>query len=108
MSNYSNREIVEMKCADCGGLYKLIDGNTFRCPYCGSTKVILDSDAVQIAKARYEAYKEVELERIRKEHERLTPKEMTTGQKVFLLVWAIFMFTVIGASMYFAVKYLPN
>ena len=108
MSNDLNRDIVEMKCADCGGLYKPIDDNTFKCPYCGSTKVILDSDAVRIAKARYEAYKEVELERIRKEHERLTPKEMTTGQKVFLLIWGIFMFTFLGICMYLAVKYLPN
>lgn len=105
MMENSNRELIEMKCTDCGGLYKAIDDNTFECPYCGSTKVILDSDAVRIAKARYEAYKEVELERIQKEHERLKPKEITSGEKIFLLVFVIVFILLLFLLVHIAFKY---
>lgn len=46
-------EIIKLRCEDCDGTM-MIDSNreVISCPYCGSKKIILDSDEVKIEKIR--------------------------------------------------------
>lgn len=71
-------KIVSAKCNNCGQELSFnADKAMLYCPYCGSKQLIIDGDEVKVAKAKYDAYREVELaraeterEKNRQEHER--------------------------------------
>ncbi len=44
---------IALRCQDCGGIMEVDeDGEIFKCPYCGSKRIVAVSDAVRIEKIR--------------------------------------------------------
>ncbi len=63
---------MTMKCKKCDGDMTLSkDGKMLICPYCGTTELVDESDAVKTERIRQDAYKEVESEKRQIESERL-------------------------------------
>lgn len=63
-------KIVRLVCQDCGGIMSVDedqDKQVLLCPYCGSKKMLLESDGVKIEKIR--SHTELEKERINREIE---------------------------------------
>lgn len=57
---------LQLKCRDCGGTMSSEEGNTILfCPYCGSKELIPESDDVKIERIKSQAYREIELEKIK-------------------------------------------
>ena len=57
---------VKLTCSDCGGTMDIdADNKVLLCPFCGSKKIILESDEVKIAKIQADA----DVEKARMEHE---------------------------------------
>lgn len=55
-----------LRCNECGGTMKIDeDKNIIRCPYCGSEKLVVESDFVKVAKYKIQSEKDVKLERIK-------------------------------------------
>ena len=51
---------MTMKCKKCDGDMTLSkDGKMLICPYCGTTELVDESDAVKTERIRQDAYKEV-------------------------------------------------
>lgn len=68
-----NKNIVKLTCEDCGGTMDINSNqNVIVCPFCGSKKIILESDEVKIAKAEVEKRqldKDIELAKQEKDRE---------------------------------------
>ena len=68
-----NKNIVKLTCEDCGGTMGINSNqNVIVCPFCGSKKIILESDEVKIAKAEVEKRqldKDIELAKQEKDRE---------------------------------------
>ena len=111
----SQTMIMDMRCADCGGMYKAYNNGMYLCPYCGSTKVDIDSDAVKIAKDRHATYKEVEIskQQIYKEME-LEKERMKRGisppitdkERKNLMIFLGLFLALLFVMGYLAIKYL--
>lgn len=53
--------LVDVTCKKCGATMKLnSERNIVHCPYCDSTKIIIENDGVQISKSKLENYRKVE------------------------------------------------
>ena len=64
-------KIVNARCNNCGSeLTYDSDKAMLFCPYCGSKQIIIDGDEVKTAKAKYDAYRDVELAREETEREK--------------------------------------
>lgn len=82
---------LQLKCRDCGGTMTSEEGNTILfCPYCGSKELIPESDDVKIERIKSEAYREIELEKIKymsekekRERDREREKEREKERKQF-------------------------
>ncbi len=62
----STTEYKTIKCNDCGGTMQFdADKNIMCCPFCGSNKIIVESDYVNVEKYRIRNEKDVELEEIK-------------------------------------------
>lgn len=117
LKNVSSQTVImDMRCADCGGMYKAYNNGMYLCPYCGSTKVDVDSDAVKIAKDYHATYKEVEIskQQIYKEMElekermkRGISPPMTDKERKFLAIYLIAFVAVLLLMMVLAIKFLP-
>lgn len=88
------KTILNLKCDSCGGTYDTvynIDGdNVFECPYCHTKQLVIESDVVKIAREKYAAYRDIEIEKIRQENGYLTEKEreriLRTGKPVLIVL----------------------
>lgn len=86
-----NPKTIQMKCRDCGGIMTSEEENTILCcPYCGSKELIPESDDVKIERIKSEAYREIELEKIKymsekekRESDREQEKEREQERKRF-------------------------
>lgn len=82
---------IQLKCRDCGGIMTSEEENTILCcPYCGSKELIPESDDVKIERIKSEAYREIELEKIKymsekekRESDREQEKEREQERKRF-------------------------
>ena len=63
---------VHMKCKSCGGtLVANPERSVLNCPYCGEKELVIESDAVAIERIRNKTKREIELEKLRQQDERL-------------------------------------
>ncbi len=59
---------IKLRCKECGGNMAVNEGQTIiKCPYCGSSKIIPESDAVKVEKIRSNTYKEMEYKKWERE-----------------------------------------
>lgn len=87
---------VKLTCSDCGGTMDIdADKKVLLCPFCGSKKIILESDEVKIAKIQADAdVEKAKIERdmkiIDRENEKNADKEDNlTILMLFILVFGI-------------------
>lgn len=102
----NNTQIIHMRCKQCGGTMEVEEGQSvFKCQYCGSAQVIIDSDEVAKEKIKQSTKKEIELNRLKyqidKEKREKEEKEADefTGSKLrkwviaFAVICLIFAFS---------------
>lgn len=67
LNDTTSKKTIKLTCEDCGGEMNIeAERNVLTCPYCGSKKLIAESDEVTIARIN----KEVDTERMRFEKEK--------------------------------------
>lgn len=82
---------VKLTCSDCGGTMNIdADKKVLLCPFCGSKKIILESDEVKIAKIQADA--DVEKAKIQRDIQMADREE---EQKSYKVVYAIIIMWVI-------------
>lgn len=70
-----SKNIVKLTCEDCGGTMDINSNqNVIVCPFCGSKKIVLESDEVKIAQIQAEA--EIEKQRLTNELEKSKQDEV--------------------------------
>lgn len=96
MSEEQNKvDTIQMKCSDCNATMEVDPDKTLLyCPYCGSRKLIVESDAVKMTRIQTEAYKSVEMSKIQREKEQADEQKAEEFRKSKLAGWCI-AFTVI-------------
>lgn len=82
---------VKLTCSDCGGTMDIdADKKVLLCPFCGSKKIILESDEVKIAKIQADA--DVEKAKIQRDIQMADREEEQQSYKVvyaIIIVWVI-------------------
>lgn len=91
--------IIRLRCEDCNGVMEIDESReVISCPYCGSKKIVLESDGVKIERMRNETkrernriYREIELRKAERDIElsnnkRKTDKEESRNELIALLV----------------------
>ena len=62
ITTHNNAQIIHMRCKQCGGTMEVEEGQSvFKCQYCGSTQIIIDSDEVAKEKIKQSTKKEIVL-----------------------------------------------
>ena len=93
----ADKNVVKLVCEDCGGTMNIdSDKQIMMCPFCGSKKIILESDDVKIATINAEA--DVEKQRINRdielakieENKRKDKEENMVG--IIAIIWIIICF----------------
>ena len=79
---------VKLTCSDCGGTMDIdADKNVILCPFCGSKKIILESDDVKIAKVELEKRKiDKDIELIKRDNEKTDTKFTVVAGIIALIV----------------------
>lgn len=73
---------VKLTCSDCGGTMDIdADKKVLLCPFCGSKKIILESDEVKIAKIQADA--DVEKAKIQRDIQMADREEEQKSYKAF-------------------------
>lgn len=99
----SENNLMKLVCEDCGGTMNIdSDKKVILCPFCGSKKIIFESDEVKIAQIKANA--EIEKQRIMKdvemakeEHKEQQRKDkneniQTIGCVIALIILVIFLY----------------
>lgn len=93
---------VKLTCSDCGGTMDIdADKKVLLCPFCGSKKIILESDEVKIAKIQADAdvekaRMEHESEMRRQEYDNEEQKRNDKEENIILIVVGIFLIVMIA------------
>lgn len=78
LNDTTSKKTIKLTCEDCGGEMNIEAGrNVLTCPYCGSKKLIAESDEVTIARIN----KEADAERMRFEKEKREYEEELRTKK---------------------------
>ena len=88
-------ETIQLICEDCGGTMTIDKSSSvLSCPYCGSTKIVADSDEVKMERIRNERIKDIEIHKQDQEMEkwRAGEKERNNIMKYGVPAWFAFMF----------------
>lgn len=102
-STSNGTKIVDVKCNNCGAEMKLnSERNIISCPYCGSKKLMMESDAVAIAKDRHKTYSDVErnrqnvyskieIEREKTKQQRIQNEKQSDTLRIvaFIIIWSL-------------------
>ena len=100
LNDTTSKKTIKLTCEDCGGEMNIESGrNVLTCPYCGSKKLIAESDEVTIARIN----KESDAERMKFEKEKREYEEELRVKKdkeqisatiaiwiIAIIVWFVF------------------
>lgn len=92
LSNRDERKTVKLTCEDCSGVMEVDSDKTIlTCPYCGSKKLITESDEVTIARIKKEADSErMRYDKEKREYEEeLRLKKDKEDWKAIRFLWVI-------------------
>lgn len=82
---------VKLTCSDCGGTMDIdADKKVLLCPFCGSKKIILESDEVKMAKIQADA--DVEKARMKHEADMADREELEKSNKRAWIMFFVFLF----------------
>ena len=86
-------ELLDMKCQNCGGTLKLeADKEVIACPFCGSQKIIIESDEIKAAKLKAEIENrklDYQIEKDKEMKEEIVLKNLKKENLVNLLLFAL-------------------
>lgn len=75
---------IRLKCKECGGVMTADGSNkTLHCPYCGSSKVVIYGDAIEIERIRADTYKEIEYKKWEREDEKERESEKKKADEAY-------------------------
>ena len=82
-------ETIKLMCEECGGTMTIDKSRSvLSCPYCGSTKIVADSDEVKMERIRNERIKDIEIHKQDQEMEKWQAHE--TERKKSIMYSTIF------------------
>lgn len=88
-------ETIKLMCEECGGTMTIDKSRSvLSCPYCGSTKIVADSDEVKMERIRNERIKDIEIHKQNQEMEkwRAGEKERNNIMKYGVPAWFAILF----------------
>ena len=88
-------ETIQLRCEECCGTMAIDKSRSILyCPYCGSTKIVADSDEVKMERIRNERIKDIEIHKQDQEMEkwRAGEKERNNIMKYGVPAWFAILF----------------
>ena len=98
LNDTTSKKTIKLTCEDCGGEMNIEAGrNVITCPYCGSKKLITESDEVTIARINKESDAErMKFEKEKREYEEeLRVKKDKEDTKFIIIALPIFVLTLV-------------
>ena len=76
-------ETIQLRCEECGGTMTIDKSRSvLSCPYCGSTKIVADSDEVKMERIRNERIKDIEIHKQDQEMEKWQAHEVERKKSI--------------------------
>ena len=76
-------ETIQLRCEKCGGTMTIDKSRSvLSCPYCGSTKIVADSDEVKMERIRNERIKDVEIHKQDQEMEKWVQEKNENNRNI--------------------------
>ena len=76
-------ETIQLRCEECGGTMTIDKSRSvLSCPYCGSTKIVADSDEVKMERIRNERIKDVEIHKQDQEMEKWVQEKNENNRNI--------------------------
>lgn len=87
-------ETIQLICEDCGGIMTIDKSRSvLSCPYCGSTKIVADSDEVKMERIRNERIKDIEIHKQNQEMEKWKAHEVERKKSImYSIIFVVFDF----------------
>lgn len=87
-------ETIQLRCEECGGTMTIDKSRSvLSCPYCGSTKIVADSDEVKMERIRNERIKDIEIHKQDQEMEKWKAHEVERKKSImYSIIFVIFGF----------------
>lgn len=87
-------ETIQLRCEDCGGIMTIDNSRSvLSCPYCGSTKIVADSDEVKMERIRNERIKDIEIHKQDQEMEKWKAHETERKKSIkYSIIFVVFDF----------------
>ena len=87
-------ETIQLRCEDCGGIMTIDNSRSvLSCPYCGSTKIVADSDEVKMQRIRNERIKDIEIHKQDQEMEKWKAHETERKKSIkYSIIFVVFDF----------------
>ena len=87
-------ETIQLRCEDCGGIMTIDNSRSvLLCPYCGSTKIVADSDEVKMERIRNERIKDIEIHKQNQEMEKWKAHETERKKSImYSIIFVVFGF----------------
>lgn len=90
-------EIIQLRCEECGGTMTIDKSRSvLSCPYCGSTKIVADSDEVKMERIRNERIKDIEIHKQDHEMEKWQVHEVERKKSImYSIIFIVFGFVLL-------------
>ena len=90
-------ETIQLRCEECGGIMTIDKSRSvLSCPYCGSTKIVADSDEVKIERIRNERIKDIEIHKQDQEMEKWQAHEVERKKSImYSIIFIVFGFVLL-------------
>ena len=90
-------ETIQLRCEECGGTMTIDKSRSvLSCPYCGSTKIVADSDEVKMERIRNERIKDVEIHKQDQEMEKWRAHEVERKKSImYSIIFVVFGFVLL-------------
>ena len=90
-------ETIQLRCEECGGTMTIDKSRSvLSCPYCGSTKIVADSDEVKMERIRNERIKDVEIHKQDQEMEKWQANEVERKKSImYSIIFIVFGFVLL-------------
>ena len=87
-------ETIQLRCEECGGTMTIDKSRSvLSCPYCGSTKIVADSDEVKMERIRNERIKDIEIHKQDQEMEKWKAHEVERKKSImYSIIFVVFDF----------------
>ena len=89
-------ETIQLRCKECGGTMNIDKSRSvLSCPYCGSTKIVADSDEVKMERIRNERIKDIEIHKQNQEMEKWQAHEVERKKSIMYSIVLYLLFLIL-------------